>query len=97
MDLEYVLFLIISVLTHGIGGYALVRAFTDVNPTVGFLLGILPNVDFLFPAAWGTPFIHRGNNTYASLSHRDRRCSWPVAVARATQTGEEISRVCRRS
>ncbi|WP_336364760.1 metal-dependent hydrolase [Halalkalicoccus salilacus] len=60
MAVERVLFLTIAVLTHGIVGYALVRAFTDVNPTVGFLLGILPDVDFLFPAAWGAPFIHRG-------------------------------------
>lgn len=60
MDLERVLFLIIAVLTHGTVGYALVRAFTDVTPTIGFFLGILPDVDFLFPAAWGAPFIHRG-------------------------------------
>lgn len=60
MDLERVLFLTTAVLTHGIVGYALVRAFTDVTPTVGFFLGILPDVDFLFPAAWGAPFIHRG-------------------------------------
>ncbi|MFC7009441.1 hypothetical protein [Halalkalicoccus salilacus] len=53
MAVERVLFLTIAVLTHGIVGYALVRAFTDVNPTGGFFLGILPDVDFLFPAAWG--------------------------------------------
>lgn len=60
MDISRVIFLTIAVLTHGIVGYALVRAFTDVNPTVGFVLGILPDADFLFPAVWGAPFIHRG-------------------------------------
>lgn len=60
MTVAHVLFLIIAVLTHGVVGYALVRAFTDVNPTLGFLLGIVPDIDFFFPAAWGAPFIHRG-------------------------------------
>lgn len=60
MTIERVLVLIIAVLTHGIVGYALVRAFTDVNPTLGFILGIVPDLDFIFPAVWGAPFVHRG-------------------------------------
>ena len=60
MDIGRVIFLTIAVFTHGIVGYALIRAFTDVNPIVGFVLGILPDADFLFPAVWGAPFIHRG-------------------------------------
>lgn len=86
MPVERALFLTIAVLTHGIVGYALVRAFTDVNPTVGFLLGILPDVDFLFPAAWGAPFIHRGIThtslfliaivTVASLWRSRKRLDW---------------------
>lgn len=60
MDIDRVIFLTIAVLTHGIVGYTLVQAFTDVNPTVGFVLGIVPDADFLFPAMWGAPFIHRG-------------------------------------
>lgn len=60
MTVGHLSFLIIAVLTHGIVGYALVRAFTDVNPTLGFSLGIVPDVDLFFPAAWGAPFVHRG-------------------------------------
>lgn len=60
MTVEHLLVLIIAVLTHGIVGYALVRAFTDVNPTLGFILGIAPDLDFFFPVAWEAPFVHRG-------------------------------------
>lgn len=60
MDAERALFLAVALLTHGLVGYALVRAFTDANPAVGFVLGIGPDADFLFPAAWGAPFVHRG-------------------------------------
>ena len=60
MSVERVLFLIVAVLTHGIVGYALVQAVTDVNPIIGFILEIVPDIDFLFPAVWGAPLIHRG-------------------------------------
>lgn len=60
MDWELALFRVVAVLTHAFVGYALVQAFTDVNPTVGVIVGILPDIDFFFPAAWGTPFVHRG-------------------------------------
>lgn len=46
--------------THAVVGYALVRGFTDADPRVGLLFGLLPDADFLFPAAWGWPLVHRG-------------------------------------
>lgn len=60
VDVGRVAFLAVAFLTHGAVGYALVRAFTDVDPAVGFVLGIVPDADFLFPAAWGVPFVHWG-------------------------------------
>ena len=75
MVLERVLFLTIAVLTHGIVGYALVRAFTDVNPTIGFILEILPDADFLFSTAWGAPFIHRGPKSESCLYVRGQALS----------------------
>lgn len=60
MGPERALFLLVAFATHGVVGYALVRAFTDVEPAVGFLIALLPDVDFLLSAAWGGLFVHRG-------------------------------------
>lgn len=60
MDPERVVFLGVAFATHGIVGYALVRSFTDARPATGFLLALVPDVDLLFPATWGAPFVHRG-------------------------------------
>lgn len=60
MDAGRVFFLMGAFATHGIVGYALVQAFTDVDPRIGFVLALVPDVDFFFPAAWGGPFVHRG-------------------------------------
>ncbi|SIR72947.1 metal-dependent hydrolase [Natronorubrum thiooxidans] len=46
--------------THAVVGYALVRAFTDADPRLGVVLGVCPDADFLFPAAWNWPLVHRG-------------------------------------
>ncbi|SEP99095.1 metal-dependent hydrolase [Natrinema salaciae] len=46
--------------THAFVGYALVRGVTDADPRLGIVFGLLPDADFLFPAAWGWPFVHRG-------------------------------------
>ncbi|MDF9747062.1 metal-dependent hydrolase [Natrinema salsiterrestre] len=64
MEPGRVLFLTVAFATHAVVGLALVRGFTAVDPRTGTWLGVvfglLPDADFLFPAAWGWPFVHRG-------------------------------------
>ncbi|WP_339105641.1 metal-dependent hydrolase [Haloterrigena salinisoli] len=60
MDATRVLFLTGAFATHAVVGYALVRGFSDADPRLGVVLGLLPDADFLFPAAWGWPLVHRG-------------------------------------
>ncbi|QLK26527.1 metal-dependent hydrolase [Natrinema zhouii] len=60
MEAERALFLVGAFATHAVVGYALVRGFTDADPRLGIALGLFPDVDFWFPAAWGWPFVHRG-------------------------------------
>ena len=67
MEAERALFLVSAFATHAVVGYALVRGFTDADPRLGIVLGLFPDVDFWFPAAWGWPFVHRG------LTHRFSR------------------------
>ncbi|MFC6767350.1 metal-dependent hydrolase [Natrinema soli] len=60
MELERGLFLAGAFATHAVVGYALVRGFTDADPRIGIVFGLLPDADFLFPAGWRWPFVHRG-------------------------------------
>ncbi|MFC4544415.1 metal-dependent hydrolase [Halosolutus amylolyticus] len=60
MEIGRALFLAGAFATHAFVGYALVRAFTRADPRIGVVLGLLPDVDFLFPAGMGWPFVHRG-------------------------------------
>ena len=60
MGVERVAFLLSALATHAVVGYALVRGFTDADPRLGIAFGILPDVDFWFPAAWHWPLVHRG-------------------------------------
>ncbi|MGQ3413122.1 metal-dependent hydrolase [Natrinema sp. LN54] len=64
MELGLVFFLTVAFATHALVGVALVRGFSDVGPRVGpwlgAVFGFVPDADFLFPAAWGWPFVHRG-------------------------------------
>ncbi|MFC6718490.1 metal-dependent hydrolase [Natrialbaceae archaeon GCM10025810] len=60
MEPERALFLTVAFATHAAVGYALVRGFTDADPRLGAVVGVAPDADFLFPAAWGWPFVHRG-------------------------------------
>lgn len=46
--------------THAVVGYALARGFTDADPRLGIVFGLLPDIDLLFLVAWGWPFVHRG-------------------------------------
>jgi inner membrane protein len=56
----HLLSLLPAILTHGVVGYALVRILTDEPPTLGFLVGMLPDVDLYFGHFWRFPFVHRG-------------------------------------
>ncbi|ELY85953.1 metal-dependent hydrolase [Natrinema altunense] len=64
MDIGRLLFLSVAFVTHAVVGYALVRGFTGVDQRTGAWLGLgfgfAPDADFLFPADWGWPFVHRG-------------------------------------
>ncbi len=60
MELGRILFLTGAFATHALVGYALVRGFTDADRRLGIVFGLLPDADFLFPAALGWPFVHRG-------------------------------------
>lgn len=52
-------YLAVALLTHGLVGYALGAWLFD-EPRAGLVGGLLADVDLLFPAAWGAPFVHRG-------------------------------------
>ncbi|ELZ09292.1 membrane-bound metal-dependent hydrolase [Halovivax asiaticus JCM 14624] len=75
MDPARAVFLAIAFATHAFVGYTLVRAFTTADPRLGLLFGLLPDADFLFPAALEWPFVHRG------ISHSP--FAWLVFVAAA--------------
>lgn len=60
MDAGRILFLTQAFATHVVVGYALVRWLTEIDPRVGAIMGLFPDVDFCFPAEWSWPFVHRG-------------------------------------
>ncbi|WP_254764140.1 metal-dependent hydrolase [Natrinema marinum] len=60
METGRILFLAGAFATHAVVGYALVYAFTDADPRLGLVFGLLPDADFLFPATLAWPFVHRG-------------------------------------
>ena len=60
MDTGRILFLAGAFATHAVVGYAVVRGFTDADPRLGIVFGLLPDADFGFPAAWEWPLVHRG-------------------------------------
>ncbi|QLG47775.1 metal-dependent hydrolase [Natrinema halophilum] len=92
MEPNRVLFLAVAFLTHAFVGYALVRGFTDADPRLGIVFGLLPDGDFLFPVVWEWPFVHRGithtplfaltvvGSAYA-LSSRSRESAAAVGLA----------------
>ncbi|WP_436901766.1 metal-dependent hydrolase [Halovenus halobia] len=51
-------FIPIAIATHGLVGLAIGYAFD--RPIAGLLAGLVPDADFLLPAALGWPFVHRG-------------------------------------
>lgn len=97
MEPERALFLTTAFATHAAVGYALVATFTEADPRLGALLGVLPDSDFLFPAALGPPFVHRGVThapavvialTVAAFAVRRRRAD---ALAVALATGSHLA------
>lgn len=77
MQPERAVFLVTAFATHAAVGYALVRAFTSADPRVGAVLALAPDGDFLLPAAWDWPFVHRG------ITHAPAFALAVVAVAYA--------------
>lgn len=52
-------YLVVAIGTHALVGYTLGAALFD-EPRAGLLGGVVADIDFLFPATWGQPFVHRG-------------------------------------
>lgn len=61
-----VAFLAAAVATHALVGYTLGDRLYDA-PLAGLVGGVAPDADFLFPAAWSFPLVHRGI-THAALA-----------------------------
>lgn len=60
MEAGRILFLVGAFSTHAVVSYVLTRGFTDADPRIGVVFGILPDVDLCFPAEWSWPLVHRG-------------------------------------
>lgn len=52
-------FLAVAIATHGVVGYALSARLFDA-PRAGAVGGLMADLDFVFPAAWEFPLVHRG-------------------------------------
>lgn len=59
MWIDYHAFLAIAIATHAIVGYVLGEALFG-RPKTGVAGALAADLDFLFPAALGWPFVHRG-------------------------------------
>jgi len=83
-----VAFLSVAIATHAVVGYTLGMALFD-RPVAGLAAGVAADVDFLFPAALGWPFVHRGIThtllvgglAAGVVAYRDRRTALAVAAA----------------
>lgn len=67
-------FLAVALATHALVGYTLGAVLFDA-PRAGLVGGVVADADFLFPAALGFPFVHRG------LTHTALALGVAVAVA----------------
>lgn len=87
----HAVFLAVALATHAIVGYALGAALFD-RPRAGLVGGVLADVDFLFPAALGAPFVHRGIThtalaallTVALVAAVSRRAGWALGAGYAS-------------
>lgn len=52
-------YLVVGLATHAIVGYVLGLSLFG-EPRAGTIGALLADIDLLFPATWGTPFVHRG-------------------------------------
>lgn len=59
-NVDHWLYLLLAITTHGLVGYALVRAVTRYPPVIGALGSVAPDVDLLFDPGWQFPLVHRG-------------------------------------
>jgi len=81
-------FLSVAIATHAVVGYTLGMALFD-RPVAGLAAGIAADIDCLFPAALGWPFVHRGITHTLLVSglaagvvaYRDRQTALAVAAA----------------
>lgn len=83
-------FLPIAIATHGLIGLTLGSVAAE-RPVAGLAGGLAADVDFLFPAMLGWPFVHRGIThslpilaVAALVAARDRRAGWAVGLAYAS-------------
>lgn len=60
IDLGRVTYLLVAFATHALVGAVVASLLLGARPAVGALAGLAPDLDFLFPAEWGFPFVHRG-------------------------------------
>ncbi|WP_226479105.1 metal-dependent hydrolase [Natrinema amylolyticum] len=94
-----ILFLTVAFATHAVVGVALARGFTGVGPRTGAWLGIvfglLPDADFLFPADWGWPFVHRGLTHSPLFALTVVAGVYAVAVGTAGRRGRRYAGVRR--
>lgn len=70
------LFLVVAISTHALVGYALGAALFRA-PRAGLVGGVVADLDFLFPASWGSPLVHRG------ITHTALAAALAVGVAAA--------------
>lgn len=96
MTIERAVFLVGALTTHALVGYALVSRFTPVDPRVGALAGLFPDVDLLVPPAVGEPFVHRGVThtplflVAAALAVYAARRDRPLALAVGVALGSHL-------
>lgn len=85
-------FLVAAVCTHAVVGYTLGASLFGA-PRAGLVGGVVADVDLLFPAAWGAPFVHRGIThtalaagvAVALAASRGRRTAGAVGAGYASQ------------
>ena len=60
VELGRVAYLLAAFTTHAVVASVLVAIRLGVRPWVGAVAGLAPDLDFLLPAEWGFPLVHRG-------------------------------------
>lgn len=76
-------YLLVAFATHALVGAVLAVVVLGVRPWVGAVAGLAADADFLFPAEWGFPFVHRG------LTHSPAALLAVLGVGYALDADEE--------